>query len=547
MLTPDKIAAFNKITGINAPANGGPIVPSRADQVMKIAQQAKQEKETEAERNRIDPQGVNQDPIDQALGSAANAIGGLAKSVVSAPATILARPVQAVAELAGASDTDVNKWTDKLTGGLVSHVPENAGDVEKDVGRGIQTVALGLGPIAGGAAFGLGNSLEQGNDLFSVQTALQTVLGAGAGKVLDLIGKPVFNAAGKAIGKVTPEFLSDLASKGTKAVEDFAAAHDILPEPISNAVNKGADSLNNAGDAISNTIDAAGNKVKKGVVAAKDIVKSGFIPNLSPEEATGQIVQGGTEDIGAAKRSLSSMDTTGVKTYKDLQGKINNEIKTLAPQVDAELEKGGRTGKSIKSFEQTVGEGKSGVRVNHVEQALDDLEHFYTKTNDATGLSKVKAIRNNAKIKGMSYKDVNDLAKLHGRTINAFNANGEAASGLSKQAAENTRRGLKDIARQALGGPEAQALDARLSDLYDTQSLIDSMVEKVQKASQKTVKKGVIPKLVGHGIKALDIATGNPLKAIGKEIGLQSGGVSALSPTEIEASLENNLKTLRGK
>jgi hypothetical protein len=126
------------------------------------------------------------------------------------------------------------------SGGIVAEAPKNMADVKKDVGRGIQTVALGLGPVAGGAAFGAGTSLEQGNDLFSLPTAFNTVLGAAGGKILDVLGKPIFNAAGNVIGKVTPQFLQDLASKGSTAIADFAEAHGIMPQGASDLLNNSA-------------------------------------------------------------------------------------------------------------------------------------------------------------------------------------------------------------------------------------------------------------------------------------------------------------------
>jgi len=167
---------------------------------------------------------------------------GLIKSLVKAPLTMIARPFQAVAELAGVSDEAVNKFSKEKLGGFVAPTPQNMGDVKKDFGRGVQTVALGLpGLASGGAAFGVGSSLEQGNDLASVDTAFQTALGAVGGKVLGLVGKPLLDVSGKVIGKITPQVLKDVASKGTKAIEDFAAKHEILPKNVSNVINKGAD------------------------------------------------------------------------------------------------------------------------------------------------------------------------------------------------------------------------------------------------------------------------------------------------------------------
>lgn len=160
-----------------------------------------------------------------------NALAEFAKGIFSAPATLVARPFQAAAELAGVSSQDVEAATKKipLFGGLVAPVPQNFGDVKKDVGRAAQTIALGTGaPIAGGALFGTGASLEAGNDLLSAQTAFDAALGGAGGKVLELVGKPLLNAAGKVVGVITPKIIKDTAAKGAEAISKFAAEHQLL-------------------------------------------------------------------------------------------------------------------------------------------------------------------------------------------------------------------------------------------------------------------------------------------------------------------------------
>lgn len=221
-------------------------------------------------------------------------IKGFVKSIVSAPATMLARPFQA-AQSAGqilgkntdelskidqqASDTNlklVKLMNEKKArgedvshiektlhdvmstptpssreiarqnnyepshGGVVAPAPKNMADVKKDVGRGMETIALGMGPVSGGAAFGAGNALEQGNDLFSIPTAVETAVGMIGGKTLDIVGKPIFNALGKVVTKITPELIQDIASRGAKAITDFAKTHNILPEQVSHVINEGA-------------------------------------------------------------------------------------------------------------------------------------------------------------------------------------------------------------------------------------------------------------------------------------------------------------------
>lgn len=249
------------------------------------------------------------------------------KSLVSAPATMLARPIQAGAELLGASDTQVNNVTKKLTGGIVAPVPENGADVKKDVGRGIETVALGAGsPVAGGAAFGAGNSLEQGNDLFSGQTAFQTVLGGTAGKVLQLIGTPILNAAGKVVGKVTPQFLSDIASQGTKAITDFAAAHDILPDVASKAINGANDAVAGAeskvAGAVSDAKSAVVNKVKGQSNDITDLLKQ-HEDTMTPTMKKSAIEEG-RQTIKTTKTGGTEVDYTPTKEIKRASEILSN-------------------------------------------------------------------------------------------------------------------------------------------------------------------------------------------------------------------------------
>lgn len=182
-------------------------------------------------------------------GKIAGAVGNFAKAATEPVATMLARPYQVAHELIG-GETDPEKLAQvpglsSIYGGFP--IPNSAGDVGKDVGRGVETAAFGLNPVAGGAAFGLGGSMEAGNSILSPQTALRTGAGALLGKVAE-VAAPY---AGKFIGAVTPKFiknaagaLGEAAEPTVNAVSDFAKNTKILPDFASNAINKGADFIN---------------------------------------------------------------------------------------------------------------------------------------------------------------------------------------------------------------------------------------------------------------------------------------------------------------
>jgi len=205
----------------------------------------------------------------------------MAKAIVSPVATMLARPFQAGAELLGASAEDVNKFTKGNFGDWVAPVPQNFGDVKKDIGRGMQTAAMGLGPVSGGAAFGTGMSLEQGNDLFSKETAINTGLGLAGGKLLDLIGRPLLNGAGMVIGKITPQIIKEVAGRGAQATEKFMAQHAILPEGASNLINKGAQTAESVANA---PFKAAGNAMKAVGPSSEGMMNR--VARLTPKQAT---------------------------------------------------------------------------------------------------------------------------------------------------------------------------------------------------------------------------------------------------------------------
>ncbi len=228
-----------------------------------------------------------------------NGLIDFAKGVFEAPATIIARPFQAAADFGDYLGTKIEadkapttgvqaailrqdaerqqkKQTDSSVGGLVAPTPKNAADVEKDVGRAVQTVALGTGaPIAGGALFGAGASLEQGNDLLSAQTAIDAALGAGGGKVLDWVGKPILTATGKVVGTITPKIIKDVAAGGADAIAKFAADNQLL----GGVAAKPSALLAKGLQTVDDKIGAGATALKTGT---KTVLKEQF-PNLDPQ------------------------------------------------------------------------------------------------------------------------------------------------------------------------------------------------------------------------------------------------------------------------
>jgi len=295
-------------------------------------------------------------------------IKGFLKSAVRAPATMLARPIQATAALMGGDIDKIEETTKKIAGDMVAPIPRDGDDLKKDVGRGIQTMALGAaGPISGGAAFGLGSSLEQGNDLLSTETAVQTALGAAAGKVFDLVGKPLMNSAGKVIGKITPQYIKDVAAKGTNEILKFAKAHQILPEATSKALSAGAETLEKTMNA---PFKAAGNIpsaiLGKGMKATGEKIQQSVIKPSIRDMKDGFKVENITKhDVGG------SLEETIAKSHTKMN-QLTKELKNIQAASDARVDINqviAETKKSLMSkTARTFGDNKAIARV------LNDLQ-----------------------------------------------------------------------------------------------------------------------------------------------------------------------------
>ena len=378
---------------------------------------------------------------------------GFLKSLVKPIATMIARPLQLGAELLmpGDNTVELDKFSKEKLGGFVAPIPQNVGDLKKDVGRAVQTVAFGMpGLASGGAAFGVGASMEEGNDLFSVQTAFQGVLGAAGAKVLGLIGTPILNSAGKVIGKITPQVLKDVVSKGAGAITKFAAKHNILPKKMSQALTTGANKLE---DVIAKPFDKTGQYIKKTftktpekIIAAREAELAAIDNNyVNMRKASGF-----SKDSGAASRRriaetdvlVYAVDENGlirtknaIKQYKaqtidGAEGVVRNNLARLGETVaikDIEKEMINAVNKSnIEGAELTTA-------FNGVKRELKGLK-LRADTNGRIPLTLV----HDAKIAttdGINYLTTPDIKKYK-KAI---------ASGLRKTVENNSKFNVKQV------------------------------------------------------------------------------------------------------
>lgn len=506
-MNPNIQAQFNQILG-PVPANGG--APSRADEIRALGKQTVPVTSSLASTLNVptattnpnpNPQFPENDPRSSIQGIIPNAISGIQSAISKGSADL---------DSAGSGNT----------GNMISKSFDLAGDVAGGVLSPINSViggAIGaLGKAIGNTASTDPNSLDQrtanfvmnlvdkgGSDFQALQDK-HPWLKEIVNKAQDLV-----NIGGVALLGAAPE------SKFNPNISDVASG-------IKNGV----------GDIAGGVSDAA-STVKNKVTGAASSVKEALSPTLTPEEQVGKIIQGKTSDIPAAQRTFKTLsaDVNPAKlSSAELSDAIQSKIHSNMSTVDTHYAND-NTLHPMSDFEQTVGQGKSEVKVNPVQDSIDNLKAHYAATKDAQGLSSIKALEEKANTEGLSSKELNDLAKEQGKEIDSYKANGDLASSVKAQAAENTRAGVKAVARNTLaqtnpeGAAEVTRLDRETSDAIHTKDVIDNQAQREATGVQKKGKPGAISKFTkAHPIatKLIKIGAG---AAAGKAVGGTTGEI----------------------
>lgn len=197
----------------------------------------------------------------------------VARGIVSPVATMVARPFQAGAALLGASSESIDKFSNKYSAGLVAPTPKTGKDIIKDIGRGIETVALGIG---GGGIKTAGKEVFKGATKQAIKQGSKegalagTVGGFGSGleEGKDLTG----SLESAAIGGLTGSVLGGTLGGGASMLKNkIAPTQEVLTTKLDDTIKdifKGT-----TGDV--NKINESAFKAKKGlellVKESKDI------------------------------------------------------------------------------------------------------------------------------------------------------------------------------------------------------------------------------------------------------------------------------------
>lgn len=281
--------------------------------------------------------------------------------------------------------------------------------------------------------------------------------------------------------------------------------------------------------------------------ATEKILKKVGTPDPTPLQAAGQILQGETSDVAKGVKGLANLDTKDVKTFKDLNAKINTKISALAQEVDADLASDPTKQLLEKLTVSAKTTGGKVVTTRPVENALNQLDELYTKIGDDVEAANIKELIQIAKTEGLSKQEVNDIARVYGKELGekAFGKTGDPLTSVNAQMYENTRKALKNIARSGLKGDAAKSADQAMSNLYSTQRLIKQNVEAVNKLKQKITERGLFEKWAYKLTKFADIVSLGTVRGVVGGILPRGVGYKVMNALDIEQNLQKNLRVIQ--
>lgn len=471
------------------------------------------------------------------------------------PTPMTAQPEQSFLQDAG---QDI-KQTGEGLGRAYEETKKKLGEISDAQASGEQgfgrSFLQSAGTVAGGISSGIGEVFKGAVKTAipqSWETGIKEGITTGVKAALPVaksidtaIGSPVQSAI-KSYETASPASKRDIdALLGAGSLALDVATAGFGKKAGETVVKKGVEVAGELGTKAVRTGEAVIKEAKPAVKSAAERIKELAYPSPTPIKAVGEVAQGTSKDITPVVKALSALDTTGVKTFSDLGGKIKGKIKELSKQVDADL--------AIDATKKTLGDlniiekTKDGLDVvtNPVKTALDNLSEYYTKIGDNLKLAEVESIVKKAVTEGIDNVDINNLAREYGRNFNAFNKMGDPLTSVTKQGYELTRGKLKDLARSGLSGDAAKSADDTISALYDTQRLIDKSVEGVNKLQQKIRERGLVEK-IGHAVtKYADLLTGGSLRGMVAGVMPRGQGYKTLNALDLQDLLQKNLEIIQ--
>lgn len=423
-------------------------------------------------------------------------------------------------------------------------IGSRVGNVINTAGKNVQEAISGEGQYAGQSPITRG--IEATASAFNAVP--QTVLAAAP--------QPVRQAS---------EAVGDVVGTGFKALTDLIGSNEELqkwtqkhPE-ATNAileVAKGAQasgqiagtilSAKGAADSIQKSVDVTKNVAGRATTKLIDNSTALIKPQKDLQATVGEVLQGKPKDISKGVEALKSVDTAGVKTYKELSGRVDDSISKLSKVVDDELSQD--VSKTPLQELTTSLKTKSGnvVQTNYVDTALKHLKELYESTGDVRGVADIDELTKLAKTEGLTKLEINDIARVYNTEFGskAFSKVGEPLTSVNAQLYETIRKGVKGKAREGIGGEAAKAADKTISNLYNTKTLVGKNVDAVNKLQQKIAERGVFEKAGYLVSKYADVLSGGTIRGFVGGILPRGAGYKTMNAIDLESRLQRNLQII---
>jgi len=412
----------------------------------------------------------------------------------------------------------------------------------------LRSFGQAFGAVAGGISRGIGDVFVGGVKAALPQSG-EDKIKAGLANTIEKLSA-VDNALGRPVGS-TIEAYNSLPDKSKRDIDSLLGISQLAMDLTGIGVGK------KAGEKVVQTgvkageaaVDASKTAVKSAVETGKELsvkAKGVLTPNPKPIEALKEVLQGKTSDLKQGLKSLSALDTSGVKTYQDLKNVISSKIENLAEIVDTILinDKSKTKLDDLLLVKSTVSGTK--VAINPVKKAISHLGELYQKIGDEVKFKELQEAFKKAAKDGLTKYDINELARLYGQEFGskAFSKIGEALTSVNAKLYENTRTQLKELARKGMDKTAEQS-DKMMSSLYNTQRLIDKNIEAVNKLQQKIRQRGLLEE-VGYNLsKYSDVLSGGTLRGIVGGLLPRGVGYKVLNAIDIEKSLQKNLEIIQ--
>ncbi len=288
------------------------------------------------------------------IGSEAAKKESILKSIAADPfRTLIEKPATALGRVAGLATAGVadiigkDEFADRVrTAALEKEVPSIIG------GKTVKPIAAG----EEGAKQITGDTLQIGSYLFPY------------GKVASAVGKVSKPLVGATIAGGTGGYMQDIGFKLSDGESD-------LTPGVATALGVG--------------LPIVGKGISKLAGATKKAIPS-------TEDTIGKIIQGKSKDKLLAQKAISNIDTTNVKTFKELSERLKTSMDNEIAKVDNALLQDTSV---YKLDDLTVGATDNAgnvIKTDYVGEALKNLDELYQTTGDNVSASNVKLLAQKA-------------------------------------------------------------------------------------------------------------------------------------------------------